>query len=334
MDEILQCLFVPHPVSLLANVLLNKCRFHPEFQNHSSQIQREMLAGMRVWLQSLGYKQSEILTRLSKQAVRNHQNVRPGGEGNASVSQGTFASNPGSQAQGSAGMGLVQGLYSQFSGGAGGRREGNDFSAPGRGSGPVPGTVPPSIPISTRPGSGQAGNNYGDSPIPSSSQYVSPPPYPGGSSSGVPSLPQTHSPRPPPLHGPAYGYPSPTQPSFLVAPENPPYTLPGSNFPDPGLPSPHLGGPSPASPVSPYPGSSYPGQSPYPGQQEIGFSRMPGPNNSFNAPYNSPAPPFSVPGTVPSFPPGAPSFPNAQPEPDYGSAGYSGYGQGPYQPEY
>ncbi|KAI0254644.1 heterokaryon incompatibility protein Het-C-domain-containing protein [Lactifluus subvellereus] len=309
-----------------------QCLFHPEFQNHSSQIQREMLAGMKLWLQSLGYKQSAILARLSKQAVRDHQNVRLGGEGSAPapVSQGAFGAIAGSQAQGSSGMALVQGLYNQFSGGAGGRREVSEFSAPG----PVSETAPPIIPISTRPGSGQAGNFYGDNPIPSPSQpYASPPPYPGGPPSGAPPFPQTGSPRPPHApgpHGPAYRFHSPTQPSFPAAPENPPYLVLGSGFPDPGI-----GGPPPASPGSPYSGSSYAGQSSYPGQQGTGMLGMPSPGNSFNATANSaPAPPLSFPGTAPSFPQSAPSFPDAQPESGYGSPGYNRYGHGSYQPEY
>lgn len=330
-DEILQCLFVSRPVSLLANVLLNKCRFHPEFQNHSSQIQREMLASMKLWLQSLGYKQSAILARLSKQAVHDHQNVRLGGEGNAPVSQGASGPNAGSQAQGISGMAGMQGFYNQFSGGAGGRREGNEFSAPGRSPVPVSETAPPIIPISTRPGAGQA-DFYGDNPIPSSSQsYVSPPPYPGGPPSGVSSLPQTGHPRPshaPGPHGPTYRYQSPTQPSFPAVLENSPYPLPGSGFPDPGVPSPYSGGPPLASPGSPYLGSSYAGQPSYPGQQGTGNLGMPSPGNNFDA--TGPSAPLSFPGTVPSFPQSAPSFPDAQP----GSAGYSRYGHGSYQPEY
>jgi Heterokaryon incompatibility protein Het-C len=294
-DEVLQCLFVPRPVAPLASVLLNRCRFHPEFQNHSSQIQREMLAGMRLWLQSLGHKQSETLGRLTKQAVHGHQNVRPGSEGSASMSQGTFSAN------------------------AGGRREGDGFGTPRRGSTSVPDSAPPIPPVPTRLGAGQPGSIYGESSFLSSSQlYVPPLPYPAGPSLGVPPLPQTHH------YGSAQvdacGYHTPTQPGFPDAPGNPPYSFPPSlGFSEElGVPS-HLGAARPATPGSSYRGPSYPGRPSYPGQQ--GMTEMPSPGNSFNA--------------TPLGPPqSAPSFPSAQPESGYGTTGYSGYGQGSYQPEY
>jgi Heterokaryon incompatibility protein Het-C len=279
------------PCCTLVSVLLNSCRFHPEFQNHSSQIQREILAGMRLWLQSLDHKQSEILGRLTKQAVHGHQNVRPGSEGSASVSQGNFSTN------------------------AGGRREGDGFGTLGRGSTSVPDSQP--------------GNVYGESSFLSSSQlYVPPQPYPAGPSLGVPPLPQTHH------HGSAqvdaYGYHSPTQPGFPAAPGNPPYSSPSSlGFSEePGLPS-NLGAARPASPGSSYWGPSHPGRSSYPGQQGM----MPSPGNSFNA--TPLAPPSSFSGTEARFPQSSPSFPSAQPEPGYGTSGYTrGYGHGSYKPEY
>ncbi|KAJ3563144.1 hypothetical protein NP233_g9128 [Leucocoprinus birnbaumii] len=68
-----------------------QCLFHPEFHNSSSKIQREMLQVVRDWFNSLGHKQSSVLSRLSKSAVRNHENIRLAGEGGAPASQGSFA---------------------------------------------------------------------------------------------------------------------------------------------------------------------------------------------------------------------------------------------------
>jgi len=52
-----------------------------------------MLQIVHEWLQKLGNKQQTILSRLSKNAVRNHENVREGGEGGAPASEGSFAAN-------------------------------------------------------------------------------------------------------------------------------------------------------------------------------------------------------------------------------------------------
>ncbi|GJJ14848.1 hypothetical protein Clacol_009116 [Clathrus columnatus] len=52
------------------------CLFHPDFHDSSSQIQREMLEYMRTWLNSHGHQKDFILSRLTKDAVRNHRNIR------------------------------------------------------------------------------------------------------------------------------------------------------------------------------------------------------------------------------------------------------------------
>ncbi|KAI9465912.1 Het-C-domain-containing protein [Lactarius psammicola] len=235
-----------------------QCLFHPDFQNHSSQIQREMLACIKNWLQSLGHKQSTVLARLSKQAVRNHQNVRLGGEGSAPVSQshGTSAGNAGFPGQGNVpnlfhgipGMAQAQGLYNQFSGGAGAGRDG--FGPP-MGTVSVPEAAPPPVPVSPRPGGGQAASFFGDSPTPFGSQSYMPPSYPGG-----PPLPQPQSPRPHSSghHGHGHGYHSPTPPGHPGVPGQPPYLPSASGFPDSGSQPPYIGGP----PV-PLQEPSYPG---------------------------------------------------------------------------
>jgi len=323
-----------------------QCLFHPDFPNHASQIQREMLACVRNWLQSLGHQQSAVLARLSKEAVRNHQNVRLGGEG-ASVTQshGAPASNAGFPGQGNVsnllhgvpGMSQAQGLYNQFSGGAGAGREGFGTTM---GTVPAYEAAPPAVPISPRPGGGQAAGFFGDSPAPFASQsYMSPPAYPGGRPAmGSPPRSQPPSPRPArassPYHGHGHGYPSPTQPGFPGRLDQPPYLPTASGFPDSGSQPPYMGGPPPVPPQGPsYPGSSYPGQTLYPGQQ-AGYLGMPTSGDSFSPPYGSPPhPPPSFPGTAPGFPqsgPGFPNAPNAQSGSGYGSAGYGGYGQGQY----
>ncbi len=329
-DEILQCLFV-HCSGPIKDVLLTHRRFHPDFQNHSSQIQREMLACIRNWLQSLGHKQSAVLARLSKEAVRNHQNVRLGGEGSAPVSQshGTFAGNAGFPGQGNLlhgipGMAQAQGLYNQFSGGAGTGRDGYGTTM---GTVPVPGAAPPPVPVSPRPGGGQAASFFGDSPTPFASQSYMPPSYPGGAP-----LPQPQSPRP--HHGHGHGYHSPTQPGLPGVPGQPPYLPSSPGFPDSGSQPPYIGGPPVPLQEPSYPGSSFPGQSLYPGQQGTGYLGMPDSGGSFNSSYAPPPdPPSSFPGTAPNFPQSGPGFPDAsdaQSGSGYGSTGYGRYGQGPY----
>ncbi|CAK5262127.1 unnamed protein product [Mycena citricolor] len=75
------------------------CMFHPDFHNPHSQIQREMMQYMRTWADGLGHRKQDIMHRLTKNAVRNHENIRHAGEGGASAAQGTFASNQAHQVQ-------------------------------------------------------------------------------------------------------------------------------------------------------------------------------------------------------------------------------------------
>lgn len=328
-DEILQCLFVPH--SSLANMPLNYYSFHPDFHDRSSQIQREMLGGMSTWLQGLGHQQSMLLARLSKQAVRDHKNVRLGGEG---ASHSTSTTNAGSQSgflQGIPSLAQAQGLYNQFSGGSGGRRDANEpygSYGPGTiGSGTRPEAGPPAVPAYSRPAGGQADGFYGDTHSFPSQPYTSS--YPGGPPSDAPAHSQGshHGHGHGHAQGSTYGFTPPAQPGF-AAPEQSSYLPPDSSYTEPGIPSPYTGGP-PNTSGSHYPTSSYPGQS-YPGQQEAGILGMPDPGN-INPSYSSPQSNF--PGTEPSFPStGGRRYPDSQY--DYGSGSGSGYGQGTYQPEY
>ncbi len=343
-DEILQCLFV-HCLGQARDVLLTSCRFHPDFHNHSSQIQREMLACVRNWLQSLGHKQSAVLARLSKDAVRNHQNVRLGGEGSGAVnhSQGAFSGNAGFPGQGSLssipGISQAQGLFNQLSGGAGGRRD--EFST-AIGTVPVPESAPPQVPVSPRPVGGTAAGYFGDGPSPFASQPHMPPSYTGYHPS------QSQSPHPartsgPPHgavgHGPSHGTighgsHSPSQLGFPGVPGPPPTYLPsGPGFPGSGSQPPYIDPPSLPQQELPYTGPPFPGQSSYPGQQETGYLGMSNLGGGFSAYDPSPNPPSSFPAAAPSFPqsgPGFPDTPNPQSGSGYGSSGYGRYGQGPY----
>ncbi len=291
-DETLQCLFVPH--SFLANVVLNYCSFHPDFHDHSSQIQREMLGGLNAWLQTQGHQQSTILARLSKQAVRDHRNVRLGGAG---ASQSTSTTSAGPQS------GFLQG---------------------------VPGIVS----VYSRPGGGQTDNYYGGVPPFSSQPYTSypggpssdAPPLPQSHSPRPPPSPSSHH-----GHGRTYGSAPPTQPVYAAAPEQSSYLPPGLSYTEPGLPSPYTSGP-PNTSGSHYPGSSYPEQSLYLGQQGTGNLGMPEPSN-ISPSYSSPqanfpgtSPSFSSPGGR--------RFPDPQYDYGSGSGSGSGYGHGTYQPEY
>jgi hypothetical protein len=83
-------------------------RFHPDFHNPQSQIQREMLQAVRDWL-SKSPNQHSIIQRLNKESVRNHRNLRVADEGGTPASQGSFAEQEGHQLQ-HAVMGHIPGV--------------------------------------------------------------------------------------------------------------------------------------------------------------------------------------------------------------------------------
>ncbi|KAF8889646.1 heterokaryon incompatibility protein Het-C-domain-containing protein [Infundibulicybe gibba] len=76
-----------------------QCLFHPDFHNPSSKIQKDMLQCMHNWVQGLGNKQRSTLSRLTKNAVRNHENVRAKGEGGPAPAESSFAANQAHQFQ-------------------------------------------------------------------------------------------------------------------------------------------------------------------------------------------------------------------------------------------
>ena len=112
-EDILQCLYAA--CSVLPQHTIDSHRsssFHPDFYNHNSQIQREMLDYMRRWVSELGHQQHEVLRRLTKQAVRNHENTRLGSKPSSSnPAQGSYAHNAGVQTQHQ-----LQGYVSQIPG--------------------------------------------------------------------------------------------------------------------------------------------------------------------------------------------------------------------------
>ncbi|RDX44411.1 Het-C-domain-containing protein [Lentinus brumalis] len=244
-----------------------QCLFHPDFHTSNSQIQREMLDYMRRWVQGLGHQQQEILRRLTKQAVRNHENIRLGSKPeSANPSQGSYAHNAGVQTQhqlqgyasqipgmaqaqstfGSAqnAFGQAQQFIGKFSGGRPNFGTGRD------GGGPPP---PPST--------GEAASFYGTGGAQSSS-YAPPSGPPQSSSYAPPSGPPPSS-----SYAPYSGAP---QPSSYAQPEphghagyNPGYTSPppppggggGMGFPQADVPG---GFPQPGG-YSPYGGPPPPG---------------------------------------------------------------------------
>ncbi|KAH9936011.1 heterokaryon incompatibility protein HET-C [Amylocystis lapponica] len=76
-----------------------QCMFHPNFHERNSAIQREMMEYMARWVRDLGPRQNDVLARLTKNAVRNHQNVRHAGEGGIAAAQGTLAQQEGLEAR-------------------------------------------------------------------------------------------------------------------------------------------------------------------------------------------------------------------------------------------
>ncbi|KAF9450292.1 Het-C-domain-containing protein [Macrolepiota fuliginosa MF-IS2] len=311
-----------------------QCLFHPDFHNPSSKIQREMLQTVRDWHQKLGSKQRSTLSRLSKDAVRNHDNIRLAGEGGAPAAQGSLAASQGHQFQHTIagyaqGVPGAQALFSAT--GFGTAKSGAEFATP---AGP-----PPPSSYSSGPSLGGYPPSLGPPPT-SSYPSMNPPPVPPSGGGGF--QPPTHSGYAP-SYGPSPGSQGPTFPGGSSSPSFP--SFPGSG------PAPPGGFSSFSAPSGPPPG--FPGG---PGSREppgfpsgLGSREPPG---GFGFPGASPPPASSGPGGIPepfgglgfpSGPPGAGLPPFGAPEPDghhhhhhdhhhhsHGPPG--GYGQGPPPP--
>ncbi|KAJ7740023.1 heterokaryon incompatibility protein HET-C [Mycena maculata] len=246
------------------------CLFHPDFHNNSSKIQREMMQYMGTWLNSLGARKQSVLQRLTKNAVRNHENIRHAGEGGVSAAEGTLAANEAhalqhqiaGYAQGIPGVSQAQHLVGGHNHG---RREmpgepgfpGARPAGDGHASSPRPPAQPP---YDSRPPSfpGQPSPSF-----PGQSSYAppsgSPPPgagmpsFPGEQSSYAPSyLPPSG---PPPFPGAPGGYGSPQPPPGGYG------SVPPGAY---GSPPPPGGYGFPSGPAPEFPGApSFPGADPY-----------------------------------------------------------------------
>lgn len=284
--------------------------FHPDFHDSNSKIQREMMQFMNTWVQQLGANRDNILRRLTKNAVRNHENTRLGGEGGKPAAQGTFAYNEGVQVQHNLqgyaaqipGVAQAQSMFNSFSGGSGlgMKREAG---------------MPDSSVAAGYPGAAHGHHEHGSYPPPSSSgQSAS---YYNESGDNAPSFPgsgggSSYAPPsgPPPSfpgsssqqssYAPSYApsYPS-SAPSFPGGPDS---SMP--SFPDAGGYSSY--GPPPGPPPGGFPGgppgSGFPGADPYSHHEHHGhhghgpppqFPGAPGegyppPNGP---PYSGPRPP-------------------------------------------
>ncbi|KAJ7512767.1 heterokaryon incompatibility protein HET-C, partial [Mycena galericulata] len=231
------------------------CLFHPDFHNNSSKIQREMMQYMGTWVNGLGARKQSILQRLTKNAVRNHENIRHAGEGGVSAAEGTFAAN-----EAHAFQHQLQGYAEQIPGVSqaenllGGHKHGQGREMPGN-----PGYT----------GAGHAGSYHSNSGPPAP---PSQPPY----GSGPTSFPGQSSYAPPP--GPPPSFPSGETSSY-----NPSYAPPPGPPPFPGAPG-GYGSPPPQPDGYGFPTPGFPGAAPsFPGSPSPGF---PGAD-----PYTSPPPP-------------------------------------------
>ncbi|KAJ7906270.1 heterokaryon incompatibility protein HET-C [Mycena leptocephala] len=273
------------------------CLFHPDFHNNSSKVQREMMQYMHTWVNGLGARKHSVLQRLSKNAVRNHENIRHAGEGGTPAAEGTFAANQAHQFQHQ-----VAGYAQQHIPGAaqaqalfGGHNHGQGRDMPGN------------------PGGGQASSYYdGGGAAPAQPSYGSgAPSFPGESSSYAPPSGPPHSTGPTGYNAPPTGPTSGYNPSYAPPPGPP--SFPGAAPSFPGGPG-EYGSPAPGGYGSPAPGGygfpggpapDFPGAAPaFPG----------GPNSGFPGadPYTSPPPQF----------PGAPGQYAPPPGPPYGQSGW------------
>lgn len=283
--------------------------FHPDFHNKDSIVQRDMMKYMYTWINGLGTRQHSILGRLTKQAVRDHKNVRLGGEGGHGGADGSFGQNFGHQAQADiagylhhipgvaqvqsftnrSGDPSVPNVYAPSGGGQGTYASpyapsGSSAYAPsygggGSGTGPsMPGL--PTIPGLTLPGISSVGGMMREMP----DQSISEPTYPGSSSTSVTygARPEQSSSPYAPSYAPPAGGP---QSSFTGMPQGSNVYAPSYSSPPPpgqegfGFPSGHghafPGSGAGGDYTSQYPAAGGEGQynpPPFEGQTPYGFS--------------------------------------------------------------
>ncbi|EAU89396.1 heterokaryon incompatibility protein HET-C [Coprinopsis cinerea okayama7 len=243
---------------------VTQCLFHPDFHNPNSKVQREMLQCMRDWVEKLPNKH-QIIQRLSKQSVRNHEHIRAAGDGGPPASQGSFAEGQAHQfqqtlqgyAQNIPGFSAAQSMFGSAHGYA------RDMPAHGHRHGHGGHSHGP-------PASGEAASYFGGGapsapPMPASpSTYGAPP---------VPPSPSTYGP-------PHSSFVEPNRPGYSPSYSSPPPSFPGGGAPSfpgaaPGFPSGPGGSPPPSFPgAAPgFPGAAprfpdaggYDGAPPFPG---------------------------------------------------------------------
>ncbi|KAF9071751.1 heterokaryon incompatibility protein Het-C-domain-containing protein [Rhodocollybia butyracea] len=304
------------------------CMFHPDFHNRSSKIQGEMMRYMQTWVEQLGARKHATLSRLTKNAVRNHENIRLAGDGGAAAAEGTYAYNQGTQAQHNL-QGYVSQQFASIPGVTQAQTLLGKLDSGNRRDGPGTSTSHSNTSYSSTtsaqhasplPTSGESASYYGTS---SGSHYPPPsgPPPSGPTSSYAPS----YGSPPPAFPNSAPSFP-PSAPASGYAPSygSPPPSFPGntSSFPQAG--GHHTGHYHPPPPG----GFSAPGTEPHAHGPPGVFAPPPGPPPA--GPGFAQSNPYGPPGNGPSFP-GAdpydqtPQFPNAPNYPSQGGS-YHSYG--------
>ncbi|PSR70573.1 hypothetical protein PHLCEN_2v13544 [Hermanssonia centrifuga] len=287
--------------------------FHPDFHDRNSKIQSQMMEYMQKWVQGLGNKQNEILHRLSKDSIRNHQNIRLGGEGGVAAAQGSYAQNAGLQTQHD-----IQGYVSQIpivgsaanmigNMGGSGAHAGGHGGAHGHSPAGMMGNMGNMSGMMGKLGEaqsfmGQFGQGAGQ-------RKDAPSGYPNEGAGGMPSSgpPQSgYSSYPGSTEQPSYPG-STEQSSFHSAVGQSSYSSGGPSFPG--------GGPSPGFPGGPPSQSAY---APSSGPPSYGMPSESGYSPNYGSSYDSQPQPNPGPtGYGPSYSmpqaPGGPSFPGAPP---------------------
>jgi len=299
-----------------------QCLFHPDFHDQNSRIQRDMMRYMYTWVNGLGGTQHSILNRLTKAAVRDHKNMRHGGEGDQPNTAGSFGHGMGHQVQagvagylhkipgvaqvqsftGRSGDSFSDNAYAPSGGNSGAfaspyALSGSGSYAPsygGGGGGPsMPGL--PNIPGLNLGGISALGNRTGmmrDMP----DQTASEPSYPN---SGSPPMPYgSRQEQPSSLYAPSYAPPAGApNPSFSGMPLGSSSYAPSYSSPPPPGPE-GFGFPS-GDPSFPGAGGGYGSQYPAPGREQ------------WNPPPNEGQTPYGFSPT--GFPSGQPGYDQNRP---------------------
>ena len=242
-----------------------------------------MLEYMHGWVNGLGHQKNEIIRRLSKQAVRNHENIRLGSTQSGS-GHGSQAQHAGVQAQYK-----IQGYANQIPGvqqatAVFGQAQNlmGKFNTPGMNTGfgreggpPIGGGGAPSYPGVTAHGAASPPPMTGEAASFFASGPSSAPSFPGESSYAPPSGPppgqSSYTPPSGPPHG---GYAPPTGPP----PGQSPLGFPGAPPSQSGYAPSYAAAPPMSFPSSDYGAPpSFPGASTYPGQRQGEYGGGPPP---------------------------------------------------------